>query len=251
MLSGKLPGKLSGKLVGFVFASIVVHGLVLLFNAPNRESQVSPAFTDTALYVQFFNAPQAVQQRAVTSNTRINERTVKPPTPTTQARQQETPTNKPVQLSRSQDQAVPDVTPSSRAIDMAAKPDETPAAPPSVGPENSSPEAATVTNLEVQHLAQQRRATLQQVQHLLSSQFHYPRRARQFGWEGKVLVGFHVSAQGKVANVYLARSSGYALLDQSAMDAVAGLKTISRPEAPHRWQDMDLELPVIYQLQKG
>ncbi|MCU0538294.1 MAG: energy transducer TonB [Desulfobacterales bacterium] len=48
----------------------------------------------------------------------------------------------------------------------------------------------------------------------------YPRRARQLGFEGTVLLDVAVNTQGGVDAVAVAASSGYAMLDEAALGAV-------------------------------
>ncbi len=75
----------------------------------------------------------------------------------------------------------------------------------------------------------------------------YPPLARQRGWEGEVLLGFHVVADGAIERVHVARSSGNRLLDQSAVKA---LQTVDRV-TPDLWRsgnDADLRLSVVYRL---
>jgi protein TonB len=50
----------------------------------------------------------------------------------------------------------------------------------------------------------------------------YPRRARQLGFEGTVLLQVWVNSAGGVDDAKIATSSGYALLDDSALRAVKG-----------------------------
>lgn len=50
----------------------------------------------------------------------------------------------------------------------------------------------------------------------------YPLAARRRGIEGQVLIAAHVRSDGTCAEVQLKRSSGHALLDTSALDAVRG-----------------------------
>lgn len=50
----------------------------------------------------------------------------------------------------------------------------------------------------------------------------YPRSARRRGWQGKVLLRVAVSNRGRVISVQIEQSSGYAILDRTAMRAVAG-----------------------------
>jgi protein TonB len=49
---------------------------------------------------------------------------------------------------------------------------------------------------------------------------HYPLAARRRGWEGLVLLNVRVQADGRVGQVSVIKSSGYDLLDRTAMQAV-------------------------------
>ncbi len=48
----------------------------------------------------------------------------------------------------------------------------------------------------------------------------YPQLARENNWEGHVLLRAHVTAGGMLDNVAIAKSSGFDILDQAALDAV-------------------------------
>ena len=48
----------------------------------------------------------------------------------------------------------------------------------------------------------------------------YPDLARRNGWEGRVLVRVEVSAEGRPISTTIAQSSGFGVLDQSALRAV-------------------------------
>ncbi|MCC6759532.1 MAG: energy transducer TonB [Candidatus Omnitrophica bacterium] len=50
----------------------------------------------------------------------------------------------------------------------------------------------------------------------------YPLKARQAGWQGVVVLSASVDRQGNPAQVAVERSSGYDILDQSALKAVKG-----------------------------
>ena len=70
----------------------------------------------------------------------------------------------------------------------------------------------------------------------------YPEIARRNGWEGRVLVRVEVSAEGRPLSTSIAKSSGYGVLDQSALRAVkswrfqprtvAGIPTPGSVEVP-------------------
>jgi TonB family protein len=48
----------------------------------------------------------------------------------------------------------------------------------------------------------------------------YPRMAREQGWQGKVILRAHVTAEGTVKNATVQESSGFPVLDDSAVQAV-------------------------------
>lgn len=52
----------------------------------------------------------------------------------------------------------------------------------------------------------------------------YPEIARQYGYEGIVLVQAEVLADGRVGRTVISKSSGYAILDQTAVSAVKAWK---------------------------
>ena len=72
----------------------------------------------------------------------------------------------------------------------------------------------------------------------------YPYRARQKGWEGKVVVGFRLTRDGQVRDVRVVTSSGHILLDDNALAAVQRAAPFSPP-----LRDTDLILPVVYALE--
>jgi protein TonB len=49
---------------------------------------------------------------------------------------------------------------------------------------------------------------------------HYPTVARLNNWEGKVVLKFVVTADGTVENLEVVESSGYAVLDEAAMETI-------------------------------
>lgn len=48
----------------------------------------------------------------------------------------------------------------------------------------------------------------------------YPNRARERGWQGRVLLRVSVDVRGRVLSIELAQSSGFGILDRAARDAV-------------------------------
>jgi protein TonB len=82
----------------------------------------------------------------------------------------------------------------------------------------------------------------------LARYFSYPPLARQHGWQGTVRLGFRIEADGRLGRIHVARSSGYAVLDESAADALARLNRLAQAPAWLGGRALDLQLPVIYRL---
>jgi protein TonB len=83
--------------------------------------------------------------------------------------------------------------------------------------------------------------------HALAHYFTYPQLARRRGWEGEVLLSFRIERDGHLQDIQVTKSSGYKLLDRSAVKALGKVTRIP-------WQDsntIDMQLPVVYQLHEG
>ncbi len=82
----------------------------------------------------------------------------------------------------------------------------------------------------------------------LARHFEYPLVARLRGWEGTVMIGLDIEADGFLRQVHLSRSSGYDVLDQSALEAV---RRVARFRESLDWlsgKRLHIQLPVIYRL---
>ena len=71
----------------------------------------------------------------------------------------------------------------------------------------------------------------------------YPAKARRNGWEGKVVVAFHLLSDGSVRDVRVVQGSGYTALDRGAIDAVR-----SASPFPHSPVEAEVITPVVYRL---
>jgi protein TonB len=78
----------------------------------------------------------------------------------------------------------------------------------------------------------------------------YPALAMENRWEGSVLIRLRVGADGRTQGVDIANSSGQALLDERARDAVSKAKP--RVQVPERLRGKEFiaEVRVIYDLKK-
>ena len=76
----------------------------------------------------------------------------------------------------------------------------------------------------------------------------YPREARKKGYEGEVLLKVEVLANGRVGRVEVKKSSGYEILDLSALNAVKQWKFIpaDKGDGSIPWW---VNIPIKFQLQ--
>jgi len=82
----------------------------------------------------------------------------------------------------------------------------------------------------------------------LQRYFEYPLLARRRGWQGTVWLGFTLESDGALERIHVARSSGYDVLDDSA---IAALKRVGRlSQAKHRLNGLafEMNIPVVYRL---
>jgi protein TonB len=82
----------------------------------------------------------------------------------------------------------------------------------------------------------------------LANYFYYPALARRNGWEGTVLLGLRVEPDGQLDKIRLERSSGYAVLDNSALNSLKRIGKLVEARAWLEGHSVDMQLPVIYRL---
>jgi len=139
-------------------------------------------------------------------------------------------------------------------------PPETPATPANDRHTDAAKQTVPVTeshtkkntgNATQMNAAAQRNYLLGQLQDQLSRYLTYPLRARRRGWEGEVLLSLRLDTEGQLHDIHLLRSSGYALLDRSALKALSRIEQLHLPPSASPLQPTHLQLPVIYRLSEG
>lgn len=83
----------------------------------------------------------------------------------------------------------------------------------------------------------------------LARHFEYPHVARLRGWEGDVLLGFVVQASGRLDGIRVLRGSGFAVLDQSAVDSLRRIVRLSDTVTWLNGRDLEMRLPIVYRLE--
>jgi protein TonB len=82
----------------------------------------------------------------------------------------------------------------------------------------------------------------------LARHFHYPAIARTRGWQGRVVLAFQINPSGQLQAARVARTSGFAVLDEAALHS---LRQVERIADATVWLDdrrLDMQIPVVYQL---
>ncbi|MDH5361109.1 MAG: energy transducer TonB [Gammaproteobacteria bacterium] len=111
-------------------------------------------------------------------------------------------------------------------------------------PEHStSPSASSREQISVQLSSQ--------IKTRLSEHFEYPFIARRKGYQGTVTLSFRVQANGSLKDIQVARSSGYGILDRSAIRALLKIRKLENIETWLQGDDFFMQLPVRYRLNEG
>jgi len=103
-------------------------------------------------------------------------------------------------------------------------------------------------NEPVFSLGQLKQRADEQLHSNFARHFSYPYLAQRRNWQGEVRLGLRIEASGLLSHIHIIKSSGYAILDQAALDSLKKVAAI--PGADHWLQgnSFDTVLPVEYRL---
>ena len=71
------------------------------------------------------------------------------------------------------------------------------------------------------------------------------------GWQGKVEIRLLVGANGMIQTATVKTSSGYQLLDDTALDMIRKGKTLAPIPPMLRGKEFVVDVPVVFDLQTG
>lgn len=91
---------------------------------------------------------------------------------------------------------------------------------------------------------------LGEIRSRLSRYLVYPPLARQRGWEGTVLLSLRVEPDGLLEHIRIRRSSGYDVLDRTAIESLRRVERVAALSASFNARGREIELPVIYRLRE-
>lgn len=72
----------------------------------------------------------------------------------------------------------------------------------------------------------------------------YPDTARRRGWQGKVVLSFVITANGSVRDFKIIKSTGFTMLDNSAIETVKDTAPFPKPPG-----EAQLVIPIVYRLE--
>ena len=242
---------MSGLLLAFVVLSALAHGISLLFSAEPvvqlSERRFGATIISTVLSpAKDKPAAPTVQQKKPLSDLPQLKQAAKSAEPA-QAKNISV-VNKSEFLTNTNSNTNPDTESSEPQNKSQIKPQ---AEPTITATASKNDKAIPTTESLANQLKEQRNYLLGELQNRLNRYLVYPVRARKRGWQGEVMVAFNINNHGQLNNVRLAKSSGYLLLDRSAVTAISKLNKITLPNILGELQAMDLQLPVRYELREG
>lgn len=86
------------------------------------------------------------------------------------------------------------------------------------------------------------------LQSKLAESFEYPWLARKRGWQGLVTLSLHIEPDGMLSQWKVARTSGYSLLDHSALQAAKRIVRLPQADRLLNGRSLTLSVPVRYRL---
>ena len=232
-------------------ASLIMHlgllALILAFTMNRVESPPPVSIDFTLSTCPVSDRPREKAKQLAVSQQPV---TAQPPAPLQQ------------EQARAEPQPIPAVI-RNAAPEPSAPTAPTPSAPPGgnavteniTSPSSSTLPSSTVTyqgaaesREEVMTPAKARQRYLKEhftyIRDLIIKRLTYPQMARRMGWSGRVVLAFVVAEDGTVRSIHVKESSGYTLLDNSAVQTIKNVAPFPRPPVA-----AEIVMPVLFRLQ--
>ncbi|MFN4319311.1 MAG: TonB family protein [Aquificaceae bacterium] len=111
------------------------------------------------------------------------------------------------------------------------------------GDKGASDSKGTIDPKQAQSLYLREKLSI--ISSIVQGHISYPPLARRMGWEGRVIVCFTLTSEGRLEDIHIEKSSGYELLDKNAIETVKRVAHLF-PKPP---VDVIIKLPVNYRLE--
>ncbi|MDT8387753.1 MAG: TonB family protein [Thiogranum sp.] len=216
------------RFAGFISVSLLAHLALLVAGAESPTPKIGGAAA--ALNVTLLANHQApATVFATETGTAIAPAPSEPEPEVTPAR--ETPEPR-VAASAHQQQHSPAVDQDPRATEPAVRP-------------GIAASTATAATAPAPQVSKRISAALQRQ---FEEQFDYPWLARKRGWQGRVMLSLHIGKNGDLSHWKVARTSGYQVLDRSALDSARRIRSLPGAAGLLNGTALDLQIPVHYRL---
>jgi protein TonB len=226
-----------------VLGSLLLHGTFLFVFALPRQSESPPAVP--APIVAHLAEPQSAAAPAPQPEP-PRPRAEEPPPPAPLVKRVPAPKPSPIPAPEALPAEPPTPAPSVAPPSVEAAPaaPAQPSLPAPVAridpqpspPAQSAPDTGTLDTYRLE------------VMRTASKYKRYPRAAMDNNWEGRVVVRMMIGANGMIASISVARSTGHELLDKQALDMIQKAKSGVLIPPALRGREFTLEIPVIYSL---
>ena len=81
------------------------------------------------------------------------------------------------------------------------------------------------------------------IREIIQKNITYPPRARRMGWQGNVIVSFIIRPNGTVADIKIAESSGFEVLDTNVVKTIKCVAPFPKPPV-----EAEVRMPITYRL---
>lgn len=234
--------------------SLLIHALILLtltatgsFLNPPRPPMIIDFTMESPPVRTDLKSPEpkirkhekAAAKKQPISNEVIKEKPVEPIQEVKQTLQQESPANLPTKEEEKPDLQTQQVR--QAAVSNAGADNAKNSALQAI-PETKRSSEGSGTSPENER-ARYFRENFVHIRDIIQSRTTYPLIARRMGWEGKVIVSFIVSSDGRVRDLKIKEGSGFEVLDKSALTAVSDASPFPKPPV-----EAQLIIPIRYKL---
>lgn len=240
----------SRALIGCLFASLFLHAC-LLFLFPGLRSG-GPAAEPARILTATF-APRVASPEPVVATPSVPPRpeqkieqprpVLTTPTPAVAAPHVAAPPVTPPAPTN----AVPEAAPKPPVASAPAVSSQRAAEPQSPAPQIAAPARSGSDSADSGSLDQYRMALIMAARRYK----RYPSQAMEKGWQGKVEIRLLVGANGMIQTATVKTSSGYQLLDDTALDMIRKGKTLAPIPPMLRGKEFVVDVPVVFDLQAG
>ena len=85
----------------------------------------------------------------------------------------------------------------------------------------------------------------------LNNHFRYPAQARRREWQGRVVLNFRLKKEGSLIDIRVKTSSGYQILDQSALQTLHTISPLTLIKPLSFTDPLEMQIPIVFRLNEN